>query len=94
MGVPFDPTSINLKEVRHHLWYERDGCWYPDWNARIVNNVEVASELAHADLVRQAEMQGEGELFLYKDPTSNELTYRDDIQDVFNELYDKYLKFL
>ena len=50
-----------------------------------VNIVELASELAHADLV---ELVGD-ENKLFEDPTAGITTYNEPAQDKFNELYDE-----
>ena len=49
-----------------------------------VNIVELASELAHADLELHMKFGA-----MYKDDGSV-MTYTEDAQDEFNELYDKY----
>jgi hypothetical protein len=51
-----------------------------------VNVLELASELAHKDLV---EMVGD-ENKLFEDPTAGITVYTEHAQDKFNELYDYY----
>lgn len=50
----------------------------------IINILELASELAQADLELHMSYGA-----MYKDDGS-EMTYTDEAQDEFNELYDKY----
>ena len=57
---------------------------------RKINIIEAASELAHRDLV--AGVLRESDLF--EDPAAETLTYKEYIQDEFNELYDEYFSFL
>lgn len=60
---------------------------------RKFNIIEVASELAHKDLVTL--VGGEHfECELWEDPESDVLTYTDEYQDKFNELYDEYFDIL
>lgn len=51
-----------------------------------VNVLELASELAHKDLV---DMVGD-ENKLFEDPLAGITVYTDEVQDKFNELYDYY----
>jgi hypothetical protein len=56
---------------------------------RMFNIIEVASELTHKDLVTL--VGGEHfECELWEDPESDVLTYTDEYQDKFNDLYDEY----
>lgn len=57
---------------------------------RKFNIIEVASELAHRDLV--AEVLKESDL--WEDPDADVLTYKKDVQDEFNDLYDEYFDIL
>jgi hypothetical protein len=57
---------------------------------RKFNIIEVASELAHRDLV--AEVLKESDL--WEDPHSDVLSYKEDVQDEFNDLYDEYFDIL
>lgn len=51
-----------------------------------INILELASELAHYDLV---EMVGD-ENELFEDPTAGITSYTEEAQDKFNDLYDYY----
>ena len=51
-----------------------------------INILELASELAHTDLVSLVGDENK----LFEDPTAGITTYNDYAQDRFNELYDKY----
>lgn len=51
-----------------------------------INIVEVASELAYRDLNRMVE----NELDLYTTDDNGDLRYKENYQDIFNELYDEY----
>ena len=51
-----------------------------------INAVELASELAHTNLVEN----WEDSITIYKDVKSDVLTYTEDAQDLFNEYYDNY----
>lgn len=51
-----------------------------------INIVEVASELAHRDLIHMVE----NELDLYTTDDNGDLRYKEKHQDIFNELYDEY----
>lgn len=60
---------------------------------RKINIIEVASELAHRDLVNL--VGGDDfECELWEDHEADVLTYTEEYQDVFNEIYDKYFDFL
>lgn len=48
--------------------------------------VEVASELAHRDLIRMVE----NETDLYITDHNGDLRYKEKHQDIFNNLYDEY----
>ena len=52
-----------------------------------INIVELASELAEIELQKNWDYR-DGDLIF--DPESDEITYTEEAQDVFNELYDKY----
>lgn len=52
-----------------------------------VNILELASELAHKDLVNQ---WGETRGGMYKDENAEVLEYCEEAQDLFNDLYDEY----
>ena len=51
-----------------------------------INIVEVASELAHRDLNQMVE----NEMDLYITDHNGDLRYKENYQDIFNELYDEY----
>ena len=51
-----------------------------------INILELASELAHKELV---DMVGD-ENKLFEDPLAGITVYTDEVQDKFNELYDYY----
>lgn len=57
-----------------------------------INEVELASDLAHAKLIEFAEqnlgIQDENDL--YENVSENETRYKEDIQDLFNQFYDVY----
>ncbi len=57
---------------------------------RKFNIIEVASELAHRDLVAEVLK----EFDLWEDPDADVLTYKKDVQDEFNDLYDEYFDIL
>jgi hypothetical protein len=60
---------------------------------RKINILEVASELAHAEMI--ALVGGEDfENELWEDRDAIILTYTDEWQDIFNQLYDKYFDIL
>jgi hypothetical protein len=50
------------------------------------NIVEVASELAHINLRQMVE----NELELYTTDDNGDLRYKENYQDIFNNLYDEY----
>ena len=52
-----------------------------------INAIELASELAHERL----ESEWVYSIQIYKDEDSSVLTYTEEAQDIFNELYDLYL---
>lgn len=52
--------------------------------------VEIACELAHAELVNMVANESE----LYEDPTAGITNYTEYYQDVFNNLYDKHYTIL
>lgn len=51
-----------------------------------VNILELASELAHLELISWVSNESE----LYEDPEAGVTNYTDYYQDIFNDLYDKY----
>lgn len=57
-----------------------------------INEVELASDLAHAKLIEFAEqnlgIQDENDL--YENVSDDETRYKEDIQDLFNQFYDGY----
>ncbi len=56
-----------------------------------INVVQAASELAHKALIEKCEKDlGINEEDLTIEDDSGELYYKEDIQDIFNELYDEY----
>ena len=57
---------------------------------RKINIVEAASELAHRDLVINVMYESD----LFEDPNSDVLSYKEDVQDEFNNLYDEYFELL
>lgn len=58
-----------------------------------INNIELASNLAHertlAECIKSNKIVDEHEL--YVDFNAEVLTYKDNIQDIFNDYYDYYL---
>jgi hypothetical protein len=57
-------------------------------DTRLINIIELASELAHIKLLREWYRPQES---IYVDENADELTYTEDSQDLFNEYYDDYL---
>jgi len=57
---------------------------------RKINIIEAASELAHRDLVEGVTFESD----LWEDPNDDVLTYKEDVQDEFNDLYDEYFRLL
>jgi hypothetical protein len=57
---------------------------------RKINIVEAASELAHKHLVEGVTFESD----LFEDPDAQLLTYKEDVQDEFNNLYDEYFELL
>ena len=57
---------------------------------RKINIIEAASELAHRDLVIGVLRESD----LWEDPNGDVLTYKEDVQDEFNDLYDEYFSIL
>ena len=55
-----------------------------------INKLELASELAHNELERDWSES----VTLWKDEEAEVLEYTEEAQEIFNELYDKYLNFL
>lgn len=53
-----------------------------------INALELASELAHMELLDS----WRDSIIIYKD--DDETHYTDEAQDVFNDLYDKYLSYI
>lgn len=51
-----------------------------------INIIELASELAHKELIGWVSNEAE----LFEDPEAGVTNYTDYYQDIFNELYDKY----
>lgn len=51
-----------------------------------INILELASELAHNDLVESVGDENK----LFEDPTAGMTSYTEEAQDKFNELYDYY----
>lgn len=51
-----------------------------------INIVELASELAHAELIGWVSNESE----LFEDPEAGITNYTEYYQDIFNDLYDKY----
>ena len=52
-----------------------------------INKLELASELAHRKLLNEWRESVQ----IYKNEWAEVLTYTDEAQDIFNELYDEYL---
>ena len=52
-----------------------------------INKLELASELAHRKLLNEWKESVQ----IYKNEWAEVLTYTEEAQDIFNELYDKYL---
>ncbi len=63
----------------------------------IINEVELASDLAHAKLIEFAEqnlgIQDENDLYEYH-PEEDERRYKEDMQDLFNQFYDIYYEMI
>ena len=55
-----------------------------------VNILELASELAHKELVKDYS----DSIVIYEDDQSGITHYTDEAQDIFNDLYDKYFIFV
>lgn len=55
-----------------------------------VNILELASELAHRELVKDYS----DSIVIYEDDQEGITHYTDEAQDVFNDLYDKYFTFI
>jgi hypothetical protein len=55
-----------------------------------INHVELASELAHIEVIRY---HSSGRELYVVDDNGNE-RYADDIQDLFNDLYDMYYELI
>mgnify|MGYP003339238983 CR=1 FL=1 len=55
-----------------------------------INKLELASELAHKELVNNWEES----IKIYEDEDAEELTYTEEAQDIFNELYDNYISLI
>jgi hypothetical protein len=55
-----------------------------------VNILELASELAHKELVKDYS----DSIVIYEDDQSGITHYTDEAQDIFNDLYDKYFTFV
>lgn len=55
-----------------------------------INRLEVASELASHEL----EENWRDTIKIYEDDQAGIIVYTEEAQDIFNELYDKYLDFL
>jgi hypothetical protein len=51
-----------------------------------INILELASELAHKELIGWVSNESE----LYEEPEAGITNYTDYYQDIFNDLYDKY----
>ena len=51
-----------------------------------INILELASELAHKELIGWVSNESE----LFEDPEAGITNYTDYYQDIFNDLYDKY----
>lgn len=52
-----------------------------------INKLELASELAHRKLLNEWRESVQ----IYKNEWAEVLTYTEEAQDIFNELYDEYL---
>ncbi len=60
-----------------------------------INVVQAASEIAHKILVEKCEKDlGINEEDIYIEDDSGVLYYKEDIQDIFNNLYDEYYDIL
>jgi hypothetical protein len=55
-----------------------------------INHVELASELAHIEVIRY-HSSGRS---IYVVDDNGDTRYADDIQDLFNDLYDMYYEFI
>jgi len=61
-----------------------------DENIVTINQIELASELANFELQENWRTS----IQIYKDEESDCLEYTEEAQDIFNELYDKYLNII
>lgn len=55
-----------------------------------VNILELASELAHSELVNDYS----NSIVIYEDDQAGITNYTKEAQDIFNDLYDKYFTFI
>ena len=56
-----------------------------------INVTKAAAELAHKALIEKCEKElGINEEDIYVSTADDEIIYKDDIQDIFNNLYDEY----
>lgn len=55
-----------------------------------INILELASELAHKELVKD----WSDSIKIYEDENAGITYYTDEAQDIFNDLYDKYFTFI
>jgi len=54
-----------------------------------INNVELASELAHLEIIRYF-----NPFEIFVDMDNGDTTYTDEMQETFNDLYDMYLEII
>ena len=55
-----------------------------------VNILELASELAHQELVKDYS----DSIVIYEEDSNGDEYYTEEAQDLFNDLYDKYISFI
>ena len=56
----------------------------------LINKLELASELAHKQLINDYTNTFQ----LIEEDTANGIKYTEEAQDIFNELYDEYLQLI
>lgn len=55
-----------------------------------INALELASELAHKELIKD----WSDSIQIFEDEDADVISYTDEAQDIFNDLYDKYLEII
>lgn len=91
-NYPFDSTGLSCENCMNQFlwfWSEELGKYIPSQNDRVVNDIEICSELADRDVRRDWDYNLNGEpTYEHQDGTCE--SYTDDAQDIFNLLYDDY----